>query len=104
MDLQFAAASIGIRINREELSKLYAGNSIGLNVSMPCSHMFRVKLGQTNLSGWQFDSDPTGLWLSVPRAQLALLVDNPTAHKSIEHQFATQGEMLTIVLRVESGV
>ena len=104
MDLRFAAASIGIRINRDELSKLYAGNSIGLSVSMPRSHAFCVKLSQANLSDWQFDSDPTGLWLSVPRAELALLVEKATGQKSIEHQFATQGEMLTIVLQVESGV
>ena len=102
MDLRFAVASIGIQVTTEELSRLCSGRSIGLRVSMPRGHAFNVKLTQTNLTNWLFDSDPTGLWLSVPRAELALLGEDATARQSIAHQFNTQEETLTITLQVNS--
>jgi hypothetical protein len=36
---------------------------------------------------WQLDSDPTGLWLTIPRDELASLVQSLPSKEGIEHAF-----------------
>ena len=37
--------------------------------------------------GWQLDSDPTGLWLTVPRAELEQLGQTETFAERLMHDF-----------------
>jgi hypothetical protein len=36
---------------------------------------------------WQLDSDPTGLWLTIPRDELASLAQSLPSKEGIEHAF-----------------
>jgi len=38
--------------------------------------------------GWQLDSDPTGIWLTVPRAELEPLGQTTTLAERLVHEFA----------------
>lgn len=37
--------------------------------------------------GWQLDSDPTGIWLTVPRAELEQLGQTETFAERLAHEF-----------------
>lgn len=37
--------------------------------------------------GWQLDSDPTGLWLTIPRAELEPLGQTTTLAERLVHDF-----------------
>ena len=102
MKLGFAAGSITIRIHPDELAKLAVGGSIGLHVALPRGHEFRVKLNQTQTEQWHFDSDPTGLWLTVPRAQLDILGRGQSDMHCIQQTFMTHQD--EVVIRLELDV
>jgi len=44
--------------------------AITLDVVLPREHRFRMNIRPAALNGWSLDSDPTGLWLSIPRVEL----------------------------------
>ncbi|MGE0116082.1 MAG: hypothetical protein AB7T07_14520 [Steroidobacteraceae bacterium] len=100
MNLRFATQSIRIRISTEELAQLQAGKSLGLEVSLPRGHSFRAKVNQSNAE-WQFDSDPTGLWFSIPRAELELLAQGAPSKEGMMHVFDTHHGELQISLEVD---
>lgn len=101
MNLRFATGSIRIRITAEEFADLHAGKSLGLEVSLPRGHVFRAKLNQVTAAEWQFDSDPTGLWLSIPRAELSALAQQLPSKEGVLHDFATHQGKLQISLEVD---
>lgn len=87
MNVRFADRQIRFRIAQEELEKLLAGRSLALDVSMPRSHRFHASVSVTPLGNWQLDSDPTGLWLSVPRAEVEQLAQDLPSKEGLEHDF-----------------
>jgi hypothetical protein len=70
MIVVFSAGAVSCRVTRVELGRLLTGRSISLDVVLPRDHRFRLSIRPAALNGWQLDSDPTGLWLSIPRAEL----------------------------------
>jgi hypothetical protein len=49
--------------------------------------------------GWQLDSDPTGIWLTVPRAELELLGQTTTFAERLMRDFpVTANERLQVIL------
>jgi hypothetical protein len=102
MNLRFADNSLRIRVTADEFAQLHAGQSLALQVSLPRGHEFRLKLNQGS-GDWQFDSDPTGLWLSIPRAELAALAQRLPSKEGIAHGFATQHAELQISFEVDAG-
>jgi hypothetical protein len=101
MNLRFAENSIRIRISTEEFAQLQAGKSMALEVPLPRGHLFRAKINQSNAPDWQFDSDPTGLWLSVPRNELEVLAKQLPRKEGIAHDFVTQQGGLQVSLEVD---
>lgn len=99
MNLRFAAHSIRVRITRDEFQLLHDGKPLGLEISLPRGHVFRAKVNPAN--EWMFDSDPTGLWLSVPRAELAALLESLPAKEGISHAFSTHHGELELTLEVD---
>ena len=78
MNVRFSDRHIRFRVTRQELERLLAGRSLALDVPMPRAHQFRASVSVTPIGDWQLDSDPTGLWLSIPRSALeALLQELP---------------------------
>ncbi|MGC3979656.1 MAG: hypothetical protein QM808_00165 [Steroidobacteraceae bacterium] len=100
MNLRFAAHSIRIRMSADEFAQLHAGKSLGLEVPLPRGHAFRAKVNQSS-GDWQFDSDPTGLWLSVPRVELNSLAQELPSRQGLLHAFNTQQGELQISLEVD---
>ena len=70
MVVTFAAGAVSCRVTRTELERLLSGRAITLDVVLPREHRFRMNIRPASLNGWQLESDPTGLWLSIPRTDL----------------------------------
>jgi hypothetical protein len=101
MNLRFDTHSIRIRVSNDEFQRLQAGKSLGLDVSLPHGHAFRAKVNRSNNSDWQFDSDPTGLWLSIPRVELDGLAQALPSKEGVVHAFGTHHGELQITLEVD---
>lgn len=101
MNLRFAAHSIRVRVSKEEFEQLHSGKALGLEVSLPRGHVFRAKVNQSNTNEWQFDSDPTGLWLSIPRSELDTLAGALPAREGVTRAFGTNHGELQVSLEVD---
>jgi hypothetical protein len=92
VDVRFSAQALFCQITRSELERLAAGLSIDLIFQLPKHRSFRVSLRPSSMSadrgGWQLDSDPTGIWLTVPRAELEPLGQTTTLAERLVHEFA----------------
>ncbi len=103
MNLRFAQHSIRIRTTADEFAQLHAGKALGLEVPLPRGHAFRAKVNQSNTGDWQFDSDPTGMWLSIPRIELDHLAQALPSKEGVVHSFGTNHGELQISLEVDAG-
>jgi hypothetical protein len=101
MNLRFDTHSIRIRVSNDEFTLLQAGKPLGLDVTLPHGHAFRAKVNRSNTSDWQFDSDPTGLWLSIPRGELEELAQALPSKGGVAHAFGTHRGELQISLEVD---
>jgi hypothetical protein len=101
VNVRFSDRHVRFRVVPHELELLLAGRSLALDVSMPRSHQFRASVNVTPLGDWQLDSDPTGLWLSIPRSALEDLAQSLPRKEGVEHSFATGGEELAVDFEVD---
>lgn len=101
MNLRFATHSIRLRVSADEFAQLHQGKSLALEVSLPRGHVFRAKVNQGSANEWQFDSDPTGLWLTVPRSELASLAQELPSREGVVHSFSTDHGELQVSLEVD---
>ncbi len=80
MNIRFAPREVRFRVTRDELNQLLAGRSLALHVALTGHHEFQATVAADRLGTWRFDSDPTGLWLTLPRKDLEPFADGaPTA-------------------------
>lgn len=102
MNIRFADKQIRFRIATEELDRLLTGRSLALEVSMPRSHRFRASVATTQLDKWQLDQDPTGIWLTVPRAAVTEFAKSLPSKEGLQHRFAVgAADELSVVLEVD---
>lgn len=102
MNIKFSKQAVRIRITREELELLLVGRALVLEVLLPRTHTFRVSVRPHISSAWHLDSDPTGLWLSVPRAELEALAQSLPNKEGIEHALPISNEHnLSVNLQVD---
>jgi hypothetical protein len=91
VDVRFSGQSLFCQITRSELERLASGRAIELVVQLPKHHSFRVSVRPSPMSadrgGWQLDSDPTGTWLTIPRAELELLGQTTTFAERLTRDF-----------------
>jgi hypothetical protein len=99
MNLRFATHSLRVRVSADEFEQLKSGKSLGLEVSLPRGHVFRTKVNPAN--EWMFDSDPTGMWLNVPRSEIDALSAALPSREGIMHAFGTQHGELEVSLEVD---
>ena len=102
MNIRFSDAALRCRVTREELQRLLAGRSLALEVPLPRTHSFRFSVRPALLGGWQLESDPTGIWLSIQRNDLeALFAALPSRH-GLEQKFpTTQGADVVVTFEVD---
>jgi hypothetical protein len=87
MNIKFSPQALRCRATRAELDLLLVGRAISLTVELPRNHKFRVSVQPSQAGAWQLDSDPTGLWLTIPHAQLESLAQALPSKEGIEHAF-----------------
>jgi len=105
MDVRFAGQALYCQISRSELDRLLSGRSVDLQVSLPRSHSFRVSVRPSALpadrGGWQLDSDPTGIWLTLPRTEIELLGQTTTFAERLMRDFpVSTNERVQVILEV----
>lgn len=103
MDVRFSSRALYCQITRSELERLSSGRTVDLVVQLPKHHSFRMSVRPSPLSadrgGWQLDSDPTGMWLTIPRSELELLGQTTTFAERLARDFAvTDQERLQVIL------
>ncbi|MET0533693.1 MAG: hypothetical protein ABW171_05660 [Steroidobacter sp.] len=91
MDVRFSGQALFCQISRTELATLTSGRSVDLIVLLPKNHAVRVGVRPSQLSadrgGWQLASDPTGIWITIPRAELDQLGQTKTFAERVTRDF-----------------
>lgn len=103
MDVRFTGQAVYCQITRSELTQLASGRAVDLIVVLPRHHNFRLSVRPSPMSadrgGWQLDSDPTGIWLTVPRAELELLGQTTTFAERLMRDFpVSEGARVQVIL------
>lgn len=101
MNMRFSENSIRLRVSNDEFEQMRLGKTMSLEVPLPRGHKFRCKLNVAANGHWLFDSDPTGLWVSVPRRELNSLAEALPSKDGIAHAFATNEGELNVSLEVD---
>lgn len=93
MNVRFSDKSVRCRVTRAELDQMLSGRTVGLDVPLPEKHSFclSVRPAAAVIGQWRLDSDPTGLWLTIPGRELEALAQSLPSKEGIEHEFETAG-------------
>ena len=105
MDVHFSGQALHCQMSRAELQRLSSGRSVELQVALPRNHSFKISIRPTAIAadrgGWQLDSDPTGIWLTVPRAQVELLGQTTSFAERLMREFpVSSGSQVQVILEV----
>lgn len=108
MEVRFAGQALYCQISRAELDRLLSGRAIELQVALPRSHNFRINVRPSALAadrgGWQLESDPTGIWLTAPRAEIELLGQTTAFSERLMREFEVSSDTkVQVVLEVAVG-
>jgi hypothetical protein len=60
-----------------------------------------VNVRPAALETWQLESDPTGIWIAIPRSQLQALAETVPSKEGIERSFETAQGALTVTFEVD---
>jgi len=101
MNVRFSEQAIRCRATSAELQQLLTGRALTLELSMPRDRKFRVNVRPAALETWQLDSDPTGIWIAIPRSQLQALAEMLPSKEGIEHRFETAEGGLAVTFEVD---
>jgi hypothetical protein len=102
MNVRFSNQSIRCRVKRAELDGLLAGRAIALEVALPRDHVFRVNVRPSPLEEWKLDSDPTGVWITIPLPALRSLSEALPSREGIAHAFPlASGESVVVSFEVD---
>lgn len=91
MNIKFSSGAIRCRVTQEELAALLLGRAIKLEVALPRHHAFRLNVRPAVVGGWLLESDPTGLWIAIPRASLETLSQSLPSKEGIDNHFDLGG-------------
>jgi hypothetical protein len=95
MNVRFSEQAIRCRATSSELQQLLTGRALTLELNLPRDRKFRVNVGAAALETWQLESDPTGIWIAIPRSQLQVLAQTLPSKEGIEHSFeSAQGGLI----------
>lgn len=90
MNIKFSDGAVRCRVTRAELDSLLASRAITLTVALPRHHSFRVNIRPAVLGGWLLESDPTGLWITIPRGELEALCQSLPSREGLEKTFEVE--------------
>ena len=106
MDVRFSGQALYCQISRAELATLASGRSVDLIVSLPRHRSFRVSVRPSAMSadrgGWQLESDPTGLWLTIPHTELQQLGQTEAFAERLMRDFpVSSSQQIQVILEAE---
>ena len=101
MNVRFSEQAIRCRATSAELQQLLTGRALTLELSLPRDRKFLVNMRPAALETWQLESDPTGIWIAIPRSQLQALAETLPSKEGIEHGFETAQGALTMTFEVD---
>jgi hypothetical protein len=102
MNLRLSHDGIRIRTTTAEFEKLLSGRSISLELALPRDHVYRANVRPSPLSKWELATDPTGLWLTVPVAELQAFSESLPNRKGLEHAFdLANGGSVVVTMEVD---
>ena len=101
MNLRISEQALRWRVTRAEVDLLLSGRAVKLHVALPRAHSFQAVVRVSAIQGWQLDSDPTGIWLTVPRAELQALAESLPRKEPIEHVMDVDGRELRLSFEVD---
>ena len=95
MNIKFSDEAVRCRVSRGELDRLLSGRAVALEVPLPRNHLFRANVWPGAMGGWQLESDPTGIWITIPKTELQALSESLPNRDGIEKDFdtATEGKV-----------
>jgi hypothetical protein len=92
MNIKFSNDAVRCRVSRSELDRLLSGRALSLEVQLPRNHVFRASVWPGAMVGWQLESDPTGIWITIPKTELQSLAESLPSKEGIEQEFATDSD------------
>jgi hypothetical protein len=101
MKVRFSEQAIRCRATAAELQQLLTGRALALELCLPRDRKFRVNVRPAALETWQLDSDPTGIWIAIPRSQLQALAQTLPSKEGIEHSFEAAQGGVTVTFEVD---
>ena len=101
MNVRFSDHAIRCRATSAELQQLLTGRAIAIELCLPRDRRFRVNVRPAALETWQLESDPTGIWIAIPRSQLQALAETLPSKEGIERSFETVQGGLTVTFEVD---
>jgi len=91
MEARISGQTLLCQISRSELDRMISGRAIDLDLRLPRNHHFRISVRPSPLDaergGWRLDSDPTGIWLTIPNDQLQLFGQTKTFAERLIREF-----------------
>ena len=92
MNIKFSDKGVRCRVSRSEFDRLLTGRAVALEVPLPRNHSFRANLWPGAIGGWLLESDPTGIWITIPKSELQSLAESLPSKEGIEREFeASEG-------------
>lgn len=102
MNVRLSEGAVRVRVTNAELEALLSSRAVTLEVALPRNHVYRVNVRPAVIGGWALDSDPTGLWIAIPRDDLTGLAGSLPSRSGIEESFElTGGGSVTVVFEVD---
>jgi hypothetical protein len=101
MNVRFSERAIRCRATAAELQQLLTGRAIGLELCLPRDRRFRMNVRPSALEQWQLESDPTGIWVSIPRAQLEAFAQTLPSKEGMQHEFEAAQGGVTVTFEVD---
>jgi hypothetical protein len=101
MNVRFSNDALRCRVTSAELEQLLSGRAVTLEVPLPKGHAFRASINLTAVGEWKLDSDPTGIWISIPKAAVRELKESLPNRDGIECEFATAHGKVQVVFEVD---
>lgn len=102
MNARLSEGAVRIRVTRSEFDILLSSRALTLEVALPRNHTFRINVRPAPVGHWTLDSDPTGLWITIPRAELETLSQALPSRGGLEHPFElTNGGSVLVSFEVD---
>jgi hypothetical protein len=106
VDVRFLGQALHCHISRAELERLKSGRALDLSFPLPRHHAFRLNVRPSPLAadrgGWELASDPTGIWLTIPRAEVEQLGQTTEFAERLVRDFALEeGGQVQVILELE---